>query len=207
MNATDELIYLDVSGVPMKTYKSTLMNSIYFKSYFDRWSEDKTDKKEIFIDFDPKIFVHVLNILRNHTYIVPNKHIVNVNIMLEYYGIEKIKEIKEITKINKKIKLCKSICNGSLSYYFLLQKCHKIEDFNYVIDNLKCVSIQIILYNSIYESEKIELAGTAIDKFSSTINKIIKSPSTIRICISFKRRYANSEYLFNGIITYIQLTT
>jgi hypothetical protein len=114
MDTIDELIDLNVGGVLMKTYKSTLMKSTYFRSYFERWTDDKIDKKETFVDFDPNIFAHVLNILRNPNYIVPNEHIVNVNIMLEYYGITKI---EEITKPNKKIKLCKSIANGKRLHF------------------------------------------------------------------------------------------
>ena len=65
------IITLNVGGTCMKTYKSTLEKLEYFKSYFERWNSKEnsaSEEKEMCIDYDPKLFNHLLNKLRNGIY-------------------------------------------------------------------------------------------------------------------------------------------
>ena len=56
----------------------------------ERWfCEDSQNSNEIFIDCDYKIFIHVLNFITIHGYIVPDKYVHNVQKLLDYYSPNK----------------------------------------------------------------------------------------------------------------------
>ena len=93
----NKTIILDVGGQKMKTFKSTLELSPYFKSQFERWNLDTTN--ELFIDQDPNIFIHFLNFLRNTNYRIPEKLEENVNVLMEYYGFPVEKVEKRVVSI------------------------------------------------------------------------------------------------------------
>ena len=82
-------IIINVGGKLMKTYISTLKQLPYFQSYIERWSNNE----ELFIDYDPKLFLHLLNKLRDKNYEMPNNN--NINNMCQYFGYD-----QNITKIN-----------------------------------------------------------------------------------------------------------
>lgn len=75
------IVTLNVGGTKMQTYKSILETLPYFESYMDRWSENHP---EIFVDYDPNLFIHLLNKLRDANYIMPVNE--NVSIMCDYFG-------------------------------------------------------------------------------------------------------------------------
>jgi len=95
------IVYLNVGGKKFETNLETLKFSPYFRgimnlkhnSESDSWSCKETP---YFIDRDPKIFRHVLNLLRNPEYNYPEKYVDE----LEFYGFS-IKEIKEQIRENK----------------------------------------------------------------------------------------------------------
>ena len=62
-------IKLNVGGIIFETTDDTLKRSQYFKSYLENWNHD-----EIFIDRSPRIFKHVLDLLRDPTYDFPIKY-------------------------------------------------------------------------------------------------------------------------------------
>jgi len=74
-------ITINVGGKNMMTHKSTLEQLNYFKNILERWN--KSDN--IFIDYDPDLFIHLLNKLRDNNYVMPNND--NINSMCEYFGL------------------------------------------------------------------------------------------------------------------------
>ena len=80
---TNPCIVLNVGGTHFTTFKSTLIKAEYFKSLIERWMVNE----ELFLDEDPELFKHVLNILRNPNYIIPEKLKHNVNNLLVYFGV------------------------------------------------------------------------------------------------------------------------
>src|SRR4029079_10281960 len=79
----------------------------YFRNILKRWN--KTDN--IFVDYDPDLFVHLLNKLRDHNYTMPNND--NIKSMCEFFGLSlnmdsvlspKIYK-KKITNLSSGIKL------------------------------------------------------------------------------------------------------
>lgn len=63
-------IRLNVGGQIFETTKETLLFSDYFKAFLTNWTHDK----EIFIDRSPKLFEHVLCLLRDPSYPYPKKY-------------------------------------------------------------------------------------------------------------------------------------
>ena len=76
------IIILNVGGTRMQTYKSTLEKLEYFSSKLNRWN-DKSES-ELFIDYDPTLFIHLLNKLRDDKYELPNDE--NIVSMCNYFG-------------------------------------------------------------------------------------------------------------------------
>jgi hypothetical protein len=74
-------VTLNVGGKNMVTYKSTLDRLEYFKNIFDRWNQ--TDN--LFVDYDPDLFIHLLNKLRDDNYIMPDND--NIKSMCEFFGL------------------------------------------------------------------------------------------------------------------------
>jgi hypothetical protein len=81
------IVTLNVGGTKIKTFKSTLNKTPYFENYFLNW--DHQFHKEIFLDMDYNIFIHVLNKLRNDNYHFPENEILLKNIMnlFDYLGL------------------------------------------------------------------------------------------------------------------------
>jgi hypothetical protein len=87
----NEIITLNVGGELMQTFKFTLLLSKYFKSKFEHWDKETTtssERKPIFLDFDPKIFRHVLNMLRDPEYEIPPKKFEHVKKMALHFGFK-----------------------------------------------------------------------------------------------------------------------
>ena len=76
------IIKLNVRGRQIQTLKDTLMNLNYFKNYFERWD----NSEEIFIDCDPKIFNHLLNLISLPKYEIPINKKTNVEHLMDYYN-------------------------------------------------------------------------------------------------------------------------
>ena len=78
-----DLIRLNAGGEIFVTNRSTVNGSPVLSMIVER----NQTKPEIFIDEDPKIFRHVLNMLRNANYVVPKKYKQNVDHMLDCFGM------------------------------------------------------------------------------------------------------------------------
>lgn len=72
-----DIVTIDVGGQIFRTSRKILNKSIYI-------SEELGEKSELFIDRSPKIFRHVLELLRNSHYIYPCEYLKE----LKFYGIE-----------------------------------------------------------------------------------------------------------------------
>jgi len=93
------IIYLNVGGKHFETTMDTLLFSPYFKGIVNlNGSINSTKESPYFIDRDPKIFRHVLNLLRNPDYNYPGKYLSE----LEFYGFS-VEELREFIAKNKKI--------------------------------------------------------------------------------------------------------
>lgn len=77
------LVKLNVRGYHMEVSYQILEKMSYFASYLDRWNNDS---KEIFIECDPILFSHVINIFTISGYTVPSEHIDNIRNLLNYFG-------------------------------------------------------------------------------------------------------------------------
>jgi hypothetical protein len=85
-----ESIKLNVGGIKIETYKSTLLQLDYFKAKLERWNEN--DETELFVDYDYDIFKHLINKLRDSSYKMPKNK--NVENMCNYFGYNYIKPKK-----------------------------------------------------------------------------------------------------------------
>lgn len=88
------MIEIDCGGHIFKTTQPTLNKSTYFKSVLDRWNENSNDNsKPIFVDCDPGVFGHFLNLLRFAEYKIPSADEHNVSIICEYFGYARQNEL------------------------------------------------------------------------------------------------------------------
>lgn len=133
----EEIIKINVGGQYFTTYKSTLLNSDYFKSYFERWEKDKH-----FLDLDPNIFQHVLNILRDPNYEIPKKYYNNVVTMAEYLCLPLPQESINDEEIDKNIyyENSKIVVIPFQWHNIKLYNCKKIHD---LIINIPIQSLRI----------------------------------------------------------------
>lgn len=74
-------IKLNVGGVKIETYASTLLQLEYFKVKLERWNNEDT---ELFVDCDYDLFKHLVNKLRDASYEMPNNK--NIENMCNYFG-------------------------------------------------------------------------------------------------------------------------
>src|SRR5271170_3058567 len=91
MDSKNPIIKLNIGGTVIQTYRSTIQLLEFFKVYLDRWLIDKSSSKhpesgQIFIDYDPALFIHLLNKLRDVKYRLPKT--VEIKNMCEYFGYE-----------------------------------------------------------------------------------------------------------------------
>ncbi len=95
-----QIVYLNVGGQIFETTEDTLLRSPYFSGIKNVNGSIKTSKEEpYFIDRDPKLFRHILNLLRNPKYEYPYKYYSE----LKFYSLieEQIKDNQEpICEIN-----------------------------------------------------------------------------------------------------------
>lgn len=59
-----ETIVVNVRGKKFEVYKDNLIKLVYFRTLFDfndRTKNEKSNKNELFIDRDPKLFKLILN--------------------------------------------------------------------------------------------------------------------------------------------------
>src|SRR5579885_808933 len=92
-----EIIKLNVNGTPFQTQKSTLIQFEFFKSLFERWSSDSSN--EIFVDTDPELFKHLLNLIKIPEYEIPKSLKNNVLNLANYYGLNCAINLNKISKI------------------------------------------------------------------------------------------------------------
>ena len=97
------MIKLNVGGQIMITRESTLKKSSVLKMLIERNKNSMNDKcnGSIFLDEDPKLFIHVLNKLRHPNYIFPEKLIDNIENLLDFYDIPLLKN-----NTKNKLKFC-----------------------------------------------------------------------------------------------------
>ena len=140
MKQASELIIIDCGGTIFKTDKSTLVQIDFFKSA--RWN---SSSNSIFIDQDPTIFVHVLNLLRCEDYIVPSNCIDNVSIMADYFGIKMKLPIEKKLRLDIiEYKYNSTRNSGSYEFHIGLNDCHSILDINLVLLDGDIKSINMI---------------------------------------------------------------
>ncbi|ARF11034.1 BTB/POZ domain protein [Hokovirus HKV1] len=104
----DDHIYLNVGGTIFETTKSTLVLCPYFRKLIEFPDFNSTREKPYFIDRCPKIFRHVLNLLRNINYDYPEKYIDE----LEFYGF--VNDMKNDMKNDRYF----SIVNDNYNSYY-----------------------------------------------------------------------------------------
>jgi hypothetical protein len=107
-----EILKLNVGGHQTQIYKSTLAQLDYFKIKLERWSNlndrsnlndndkdnnNKDSGEELFVDYDYKLFKHLLNKLRNPSYVMPNNK--NIRTMCDYFGCTIQKQVRPIKQI------------------------------------------------------------------------------------------------------------
>ena len=112
--STGNHIQVNVGGQIMSTYRTTLLKSEFFKSYIDRWNSGE----QLFLDVDPNLFIHVLNKLRNSSYVLPDDN--NVLNMCQYFGLA-INDHHNI--IDSYIIPYQCYRNGSLTYKINTNDC------------------------------------------------------------------------------------
>ena len=79
---SQEWVNINIGGQIFTTRKETLHSSVYFRALFS--GEYNDDLSTLVIDRDPKIFRHVLNLLRDASYNYPLKYLSE----LDFYGID-----------------------------------------------------------------------------------------------------------------------
>jgi hypothetical protein len=100
-----DLVKINVGG----TIFSTRIQTLKLSNYFKEW--DHNIERDIFVDRNPKAFVHILEYLRDINYPYPQKY----EYELDFYEIDKTK-VHIIPEINKLIissldKICDKMNN------------------------------------------------------------------------------------------------
>ena len=94
-------ITLNVGGTKVQTFKSTLEQLEYFRVLF---KSNFRKEKEIFLDCDYNIFIHVLNKLRDASYKYPSgltlNDLENITKMENYYSMLSVEQGKVCSIIN-----------------------------------------------------------------------------------------------------------
>lgn len=90
----NEIITLNVSGTIIQVPKNLLSELEYFKELLN------TDNNEIFINYSPMLFDHMLSFLRDPLYLFPRKHVSTLDYFKIPYDVSKL--------YDKKYKNCKS---------------------------------------------------------------------------------------------------
>jgi hypothetical protein len=109
MTDSNDIIKLNVGGTRMETLKSTLIQLPFFESMLSRWLSSRSDdSEELFVDYNPVLFMHLLDKLRNHQYEFPL--ISGIESMCEYFGyvnndIYRIEPSKNIVKTDRSTKI------------------------------------------------------------------------------------------------------
>ena len=155
-------IKLNIGGKLFETTQDTLNSSSYFNSMFSRWNDSD---KITFIDRSPKIFHHVLCLLRDPNYDYPVKYLSE----LDFYGIKYSKEEQEdlLQEISRKLdelidyhkcKQCKSIVEDNI--------CTSCKKRTYCWDSDACV----VVNDNLISSNKV-IVG---DSIKTSIGKYVK---------------------------------
>lgn len=84
-NNLDRVVVVDVGGKLFKTRVETLARAEYFHQIFvsPHWARSNDDRTSLFVDRCPGLFKHVLRLLRDTNYALPEKCLSE----LDFYGI------------------------------------------------------------------------------------------------------------------------
>jgi len=151
----DSIVTLNVSGRIFQTKRSTLKKSAYFNSI---------DDDEIFIDDDPDIFKHVLNLLRFKYYNVPSDDLVNVEYALKRYNIEMFLIKDNFYQGIKLFKHQKHIRSNDAIQSILVIDLDKL----YSIQNIQ---VEGALYTTHLYFEFVDQFGEILDELKMSENK------------------------------------
>lgn len=207
MSTCKGVVTLDVGGTLMKTYYSTLQKLEYFKVKLDRWTDKTSSNDTLFIDYDPQLFRHLLNKLRNDAYDMPSDN--NIVEMCNYFGYPL--EIEENNIVQKKNPII----------YQPEANCYSDRKVNYECNG----KIKIIGWNSMFNEyiKHIRISTGAItildlDNFNLTLfvtknddsykfnKKIIKilnnytSDNIVNIGVEFKQKIYEKQYALGKIV-------
>src|SRR5947208_3176974 len=105
-NAEDAIVMIDVGGKIFKTTRATLQKSGHFRQHIAQLNATTP----FFVNRSPKLFEHVLNLLRDSFYIYPEEYVSE----LDFYDLDIKVEYKanqatltqRIDKITKKLDYC-----------------------------------------------------------------------------------------------------
>lgn len=123
------IIQLNVGGKLISTSKSVLMGSGYFKGLLE------IGTSEIFIDFDPKIFRHVLSFLRDPLYKFNNKYLFALDFFDIYYEKNNLYE-KIVVKCGRCDKMIVSFNNKT-------NKCVSCLDCTCIMNNCNLMKLRV----------------------------------------------------------------
>lgn len=216
--STDTII-LDVRGTSIRVFKSTIEQLTYFESKIERWSKDQ-DK--IFVDCDPILFGHALNFITISNYKIPDEHIHNVQMVLDFYSPEKftINNVQKFVFYNGIYKL-KSLENKKNNKNkMLISFEHKgiVEFYCTFYDHayLKCLNYFTLkiwdAYTSIEFINKHDMCNLSLRQIIIKNNKtIFKIPKSIlskfkdKIFVQYIPDYAYYEDCLKKISIYAHL--
>lgn len=154
------IITLDVGGTIMRTYKSVLDKLPFFESYLARWTNKSADP--IFVDYDPELFIHLLNKLRDPNYVTPND--ANIAKTYDYFGYEEPPKPSEfIFKTLNRIEQ-----NTSYAAYMRTNKNTQRTEYEYVIRGTTS-NISIFAISTKYIND-IEITITSVNYTVYDIN-------------------------------------
>lgn len=207
-----ERIYLDVGGQIFETLKDKLIQCSYFEALFSfnekscNNNNNFTKEKPYFIDRDPKIFRHILNLLRNPSYNFPQKS--QYLDELDYYGMKfKINENLEENKNDLLFDFVKHKDDHQTSEFLI--NVGLIKDFYIILsendfkspDDLETIKIMV----KFWINKKEYYYSSSLDFLFMTSKKEI---------ISYKKKYyipisilqTNIDYFINHYETSLTIT-
>ena len=177
------VITLNVGGKIMSTYKSTLEQLDYFQSKLDRWNADNTDI--IFIDYDPELFIHLLNKLRDDGYTFPNDE--NIIAMCDYFGYKIETKIDPINFVLKGFNEKKMVGKDCCLVYCLDTTINKILLLRIKYGYEKGISVnKIIIFNGM---------GRAVLNITEDLMGIFFKPANHKKNASYKKKIMRKVFL------------
>lgn len=196
-NNLDRVVVIDVGGKLFKTRVETLARAEYFHRIFvsSHWAHSIDDRNSFFVDRCPGLFKHVLRLLRDSNYALPEKCLPELN----FYGVCWETPASPKTENDAWVDL-------SLPQIALIRGPTGIQIDSMVYEKGEILAIFVEqtphgcclnVYLSSPRSDLFEVEGILFDDFYSSLNSLLDSIGEVRSCVgSPEKDVLRSRWLY-----------